>query len=41
MPKLTKKIIESSLPKEKNYIVWDNEVKGFDHRSEAVFSSPI
>ena len=29
MPKLTKAVIDSSSPKEKNYIVWDTEIKGF------------
>ena len=29
MPKLTKAIIDYSAPKEKNYIVWDTEIKGF------------
>jgi integrase len=29
MPKLTKAIIDYSTPKEKNYIVWDTEIKGF------------
>ena len=29
MPKLTKAIIDCSLPKDKNYIVWDTEIKGF------------
>ena len=29
MPKLTKAIIDYSQPKEKNYIVWDTEIKGF------------
>ena len=29
MPKLTKAIIDYCAPKEKNYIVWDAEVKGF------------
>ena len=28
MPKLTKAIIDYSSPKEKNYIVWDTEIKG-------------
>jgi len=32
MPKLTKKLIEGSLPKEKDYIVWDDEIKGFGCR---------
>ncbi len=32
MPKLTKKVIDSSLPKEKDYIVWDDEIKGFGCR---------
>ena len=32
MPKLTKGVIDSSLPKEKDYIVWDQEVKGFGCR---------
>jgi len=32
MPKLTKKLVESSLPKEKDYIVWDDEIKGFGCR---------
>lgn len=32
MPKLTKKLIDSSLPKEKDYIVWDDEIKGFGCR---------
>jgi len=29
MPKLTKSVIDQSFPKEKNYFVWDNEIKGF------------
>ncbi|MCX7342595.1 MAG: site-specific integrase [Proteobacteria bacterium] len=29
MPKLTKSVIDCSVPKEKNYIVWDTEIKGF------------
>jgi integrase len=29
MPKLTKAVIDYSSPKEKNYIVWDTEIKGF------------
>lgn len=29
MPKLTKSIIDCSHPKEKDYIVWDTEIKGF------------
>ena len=29
MPKLTKATIDYSSPKEKNYIVWDTEIKGF------------
>ena len=32
MPKLTKKVIDSSLPKQKDYIVWDDEIKGFGCR---------
>ncbi len=32
MPKLTKKLVDSSLPKEKSYIVWDDEIKGFGCR---------
>jgi integrase len=32
MPKLTKKLVEGSLPKEKDYIVWDDEIKGFGCR---------
>jgi integrase len=32
MPKLTKKLVESSLPKEKDYIIWDDEIKGFGCR---------
>ena len=32
MPKLTKKVIDSNLPKEKDYIVWDDEIKGFGCR---------
>jgi hypothetical protein len=32
MPKLIKKIIDSSHPKEKDYTVWDDEVKGFGCR---------
>ena len=32
MPKLTKSVIDQSLPKEKNYFVWDSEVKGFGCR---------
>ncbi len=29
MPRLTKAIIDYSSPKEKNYIIWDTEIKGF------------
>ena len=29
MPKLTKALIDYSSPKDKNYIVWDTEIKGF------------
>ena len=29
MPKLTKAVIDCSLAKDKNYIVWDTEIKGF------------
>ncbi len=29
MPKLTKALIDYASPKEKNYIVWDTEIKGF------------
>lgn len=29
MPKLTKSVIDQSIAKEKNYFVWDSEVKGF------------
>ena len=29
MPKLTKAVIDNSLPKEKHYLVWDTEIKGF------------
>ena len=32
MPKLTKKVIDNNLPKEKDYIVWDDEIKGFGCR---------
>lgn len=32
MPKLMKNVIDSSLPKEKDYIVWDSEIKGFGCR---------
>ena len=32
MPKLTKKLIDSSLPREKDYVVWDDEIKGFGCR---------
>jgi len=32
MPKLTKKVIDSNLPKAKDYIVWDDEIKGFGCR---------
>lgn len=32
MPKLTKKLVESSLPREKDYVVWDDEIKGFGCR---------
>jgi integrase len=32
MPKLTKKLVESSLPKQKDYVVWDDEIKGFGCR---------
>lgn len=32
MPKLTKKVIDTNLPKEKDYIVWDDEIKGFGCR---------
>ncbi len=29
MPKLTKAVIDNNAPKEKNYFVWDMEIKGF------------
>jgi len=29
MPKLTKAVIDHNIPKEKNYFVWDTEIKGF------------
>jgi integrase len=29
MPKLTKAVIDNNIPKEKNYFVWDTEIKGF------------
>ena len=32
MPKLTKKLIDASLPREKGYVVWDDEIKGFGCR---------
>jgi integrase len=32
MPKLTKKLVESSLPREKDYVIWDDEIKGFGCR---------
>jgi len=32
MPKLTKKYIDSLLPKTKNYMVWDTEIRGFGAR---------
>ena len=32
MPKLIKKLVESALPQEKRYIVWDSDVKGFGCR---------
>lgn len=32
MPKLIKSLIDNSLPKEKDYIVWDSEIKGFGCR---------
>ena len=32
MPKLTKSVIDSSIPKAKDYIVWDSEIKGFGCR---------
>jgi integrase len=32
MPKLTKSVVDSSVPKEKDYIVWDIEIKGFGCR---------
>ena len=32
MPKLTKKLVDSSLPREKDYVVWDDEIKGFGCR---------
>jgi len=32
MPKLTKKLVESSIPKQKDYVVWDDEIKGFGCR---------
>ncbi|MCA9508637.1 MAG: DUF4102 domain-containing protein, partial [Myxococcales bacterium] len=32
MPKLTKKVIDSNSPKKKDYIVWDDEIKGFGCR---------
>lgn len=32
MPKLIKSLIDSSLPKEKDYILWDSEIRGFGCR---------
>jgi hypothetical protein len=32
MPKLTKKYIDTLVPREKNYTVWDNEIRGFGAR---------
>jgi integrase len=32
MAKLTKRIIDASLPKQKDYIIWDDEIKGFGCR---------
>ncbi len=32
MPKLTKKTVDASKPKEKDYIVWDNDLPGFGLR---------
>jgi integrase len=32
MPKITKKLIDNSFPKGKDYIVWDDEIKGFGCR---------
>jgi len=32
MPKLTKKFVDSLQPTEKNYIVWDTEIRGFGAR---------
>lgn len=32
MPKLIKSLIDSSFPKERDYIVWDDEIKGFGCR---------
>jgi len=29
MPKLTKSVIDQSVPKEKNFFIWDSEIKGF------------
>ena len=29
MPKLTKAVIDNNVTKEKNYFVWDTEIKGF------------
>ena len=32
MPKLTKKVIDSSVPQQNIYIVWDSDIKGFGCR---------
>jgi integrase len=32
MTKLTKKLVETSLPREKDYVIWDDEIKGFGCR---------
>ena len=32
MPKLTKTLVEQSTPKSKDYLVWDDEIKGFGCR---------
>ena len=32
MPRITKRLVDNSFPKEKEYTVWDNEIKGFGCR---------
>jgi integrase len=32
MPKLTKRVIDALIPREKNYTVWDTEIRGFGAR---------